>query len=181
MHDQFPILGIGDSRAVSGVTFFMEEIWKDIIGLEGYAISNQGRVKSKIRKNRNQERILKFGLNGGQYRYVNLHAVKTIHRLVARAFIPNPENKPSVNHINGIITDNRIENLEWVNASENYIHSKVILKQKRGNRLSDDIIRSMRIEHERDGISLVQISIKYKTNIASAHRILKRISYKKVE
>ena len=106
----------------------MQEIWKDINGYEGlYQVSTLGRVKS-LEKNGKKCKILKSNLNNNGYTHVilsKLNKRKTIliHRIVALAFIPNTDNKPQINHINGIKNDNRILNLEWSTAAENTKHA----------------------------------------------------------
>lgn len=105
----------------------MEEIWKDIKGYEGfYQVSNLGRVKSfdRIVKSRFKTRVqkgiyLKTTDIGGGYLRCTLMVDKKkkqffIHRLVAGAFIPNPENKPEIHHINHNPSDNCVDNLMWV-------------------------------------------------------------------
>ena len=111
----------------------MNETWADIEGYEGfYKISTLGRVKSMPRNGTiKQERILKphivRGYAQAELRYKGVYKSHKVHRLVAEAFIPNPDKKPEVNHINGIKTDNCLENLEWATSSENQLHSAYIL------------------------------------------------------
>lgn len=111
----------------------MKESWVPIEGFEGYyEISNLGRVASLIGKNgiRKKPRILKSHIKKNGYFTVLLQMNKrkktiSVHRLVAKAFCKNPKNKPHVNHINFIMTDNRAENLEWVTVKENRKHSNL--------------------------------------------------------
>lgn len=103
-----------------------EEIWKDIEGYNGvYQISNLCRVKSY---KCNNIRILKpstttYGYHHYKLRLNNVSKSWKAHRLLAIHFVPNPLNKPCVNHINGIKIDNRVENIEWCTLSENTRHA----------------------------------------------------------
>lgn len=100
----------------------MTEIWKDIEGYEGeYMVSNLGNVKS-LKYGR--ERIMNAKIIGGRYKQVALskdgyRKVFSIHRLVAKAFIPNPNNYEFVNHKNWDREDNSVNNLEWCTRQYN--------------------------------------------------------------
>lgn len=106
----------------------MVEIWKDIVNYEGfYQVSNMGRVKSFNYMNTGKEKII-IGFNGRGYKRIVLfkngkHKHMQIHRLVGIAFIPNPDNKPCINHIDGNKSNNRADNLEWCTPKENIEHA----------------------------------------------------------
>ena len=111
------------------------EEWRDIEGYVGiYQISNFGRVKSFYGK---QPRIMIPKLNNRDYLVLRLnkHSAREclpVHRLVAKAFIPNPDNKPQINHIDGNKLNDYVGNLEWVTAKENTKHAYNIGLVKKG-------------------------------------------------
>src|SRR5690606_28733657 len=122
----------------------VEEVWKDVKGYEGfYQVSNLGRVKSLERHVPNgdntfrvvKERYLKTNKKTNEYIKVNLSGKSfRVHRLVATAFIGNPNNYPEVNHINGDKTDNNVTNLEWCSSSYNMKHNEKLGVVVRGNK-----------------------------------------------
>lgn len=125
----------------------MSEVWKDIPGYEGlYQASNLGRIRSKDRtiaqvsrygtpmERKLKGRILKLqkGTNGYLFVALGKGNLELVHRLVAMAFV-NGDTTLQVNHKNGIRSDNRSENLEWVTCSENHLHAyREIPRKKHG-------------------------------------------------
>jgi len=128
------------------------EIWKDYGNR--YAVSNHGRIMAFYSKSSGKmnPKIMNPALDGSGYLRTVLYG-KTIkvHRIVAEVFIENKENKQTINHINGIKTDNHIQNLEWNTHSENCLHSfKIGLQLKKNGELNgmakitEEIVKEIR-------------------------------------
>lgn len=137
----------------------MNEIWKDIPGFEGkYQASNQGRIRSLDRvydrrnrfgtvyscKKKGRVLALKYSANNAGYISVSIGAgtYRMLHRLVAMAFHGTPKIGQVVNHKNGVKTDNRAENLEWVSQRNNCVHSRIQLGH-RGKKLTIDQVKQI--------------------------------------
>lgn len=117
-----------------------KEVWRNIKGYKDYQISNHGRVW-----NSKKQRLVAIYTKKNGYEAVHMYANngkrkhEHIHRLVALAFIPNPNNLPQVNHIDRVRNNNHVENLEWVTHQENVNKSgllqKIIVCDLEGNEL----------------------------------------------
>jgi len=158
------------------------EIWKDIINYEGiYVVSNKGRVKRIMHRKNPTNTIINTSVNSFGYYYVCLTKLGKgnnfmVSRLVATAFIPNPENKPQVNHLKGK-DRNEVENLEWNTSKENINHAweTGLSKPKKGTLNGNAILTEKEVlEIRESSLTPLEISLKYNIKREQVYKILRR-------
>lgn len=173
----------------------MKEIWKDIIGYEGlYQISNMGRVKAlSVRKLRGiyyhtqPEKIMKLNTSGKRYYNVqlsrdNINKYYSVHRLVATHFVPNIENKSTVNHIDGDRYNNCYSNLEWCTVKENIHHAlrtglkKAFGENHKHSKLKNEDVLFIRSSTKPN----IELATKYSVYITTIQKIRKIQTWKHI-
>lgn len=166
------------------------EIWRDVVGYEGkYKVSNKGRVKTFQRK------IIRILIpKNEEYFSVDLskfgkQKIILVHRLVAKAFIPNPENKPFVNHKDGNKLNNCVENLEWSTVAENTQHAydtglaNALRGAKNGGaKFTEEQVKEIRAMHIKGDKNFGTCGLAKKFNVGTQtiRRIITRQTYKDV-
>lgn len=127
--------------------------WIKISALNNYSVSDTG----EVRNDKTSKKLRLINRNG--YKAVHLYnnglrVTKSVHRLVAEAFIPNPDNKPQVNHIDGNKQNNNVNNLEWVTVQENNLHAyRVLNSSEARNKISLSKVGKKRSEDTKRKIS----------------------------
>ena len=137
----------------------MEEVWKQT-EYNNYEISNLGNIRNKTTKN-----IRKWSLANGYNKCVlslgERGKIATVyaHRLVAKAFLPNPNNLPQVNHKDGNKLNNNVDNLEWVTNKENQIHARDIGLTKSGEQCRNTKLSLEQVIFIREHLELTNIEL----------------------
>jgi hypothetical protein len=171
------------------------ENWKPVVGYEEiYEVSDLGRVRRiKPGSSTRVGRISRGSLTPDGYIRVSLSfhdSTKRTHnvaRLVAIAFIPNPENKPEVNHRDGNKVNNCVDNLEWVTVLENRRHARDtgLWQSTKGSKngsskVNEEIVLEMRKLHKELKLSFAELGRRYGISIGAASRIIKRMAWQHV-
>lgn len=166
----------------------MEEIWKDVVGYEGfYEVSNMGNVRRKGAINAKKSTTTRKG-----YQRIGLSVNDKckkfqVHRLVAMAFIPNIEAKGQVNHKNGIKSDNRACNLEWATQWENINHAvksglmdygKISGEKNHRCNLSEAAARDIKFNYVKGKVTHKSLALKYNVTTGAISAILRGCSWK---
>jgi hypothetical protein len=164
----------------------MEEYWKVVEECPSYLISNMGNVKNikelKTLKVYNRKGYTRIDLYD---RRIKKPLKRSVHRLVAEAFIPNPLNKPQVNHIDGDKKNNRVENLEWCTASENIKHAfkeGLSLKgeDRHNSKMTEEKVILLREMYDSGEFLLKELAEEFNISISVAWRIAKRNTWKHI-
>ena len=177
------------------------EIWKDVIGYEGlYQVSNLGNVRGLDRKVNGKYgnianrygRVLvpskkKTGYLGVTFSIEKEKKYYSIHRLVAITFLPNPKNKPQVNHKDGDKANNKLSNLEWVTQSENGLHAyknglcpRLAGGNARNRKLSEKPVKEIRHYYLVKKYSIKELACKYFIGISTVHQIINYKTWKTI-
>ena len=170
----------------------MDELWKVVQGFEDYEISTQGRVRSSKHQ---RTHILKPRITHDGYVWYSLCKngkgyTRRANRLVAEAFIPNPEGKPTVNHKDGDKRNNCVDNLEWMTKSEQMQHAyehglkRPVRGTLQGNAvLTEDEVREIRRLYKGHDPKrgMKALSKKYGVSEPTIDKCVRRVSYKNID